>query len=168
MNLTGQFIKDVRSSLSFPVCNSFKPTIFDGQLCYSIEMENNNHDEKKLLLAIDPESSLIEEKTTKLGKADEKPIGMIMEREKIPSNSISIHLNNLVRYSDARPGIYKLSQLKKMSGSNGFLGLPDNARQCQIEQQEKCKRRSFIKECKNRCGRIPWSLQSAIVSKVRH
>ena len=167
MNLTGQLIKGVKSNLSFPVCNSFKPTIFDGQLCYSIEMENYNHNEKKLLLAIDPESSLVEDKTPEFGKADEKLIGMIVEREKIPSNSISIHLNNLVRYSDARPGIYKLSQLKKMSGSDGFLGLPNKARQCQIEQQEKCKRRSFIKECKNRCGCIPWSLQSAIERKVR-
>ena len=167
MNLTGQLIKDVKSNLSFPVCNIFKSTIFDGQLCYSIEVENSIHDEKKLLLAIDPESSLVEDKTPKLGKTEKKPVGMIMEREKIPSNSISIHLNNLVRYTDARPGIYKLSQLKKMSGSDGFLGLPDNARQCQIEQQEECKRRSFTEECQNRCSCIPWLLKSAIKSKVK-
>ena len=167
MNLTGQLIKDVKSNLSFPVCNSFKSTTFDGQLCYSIEVENNIHNEKKLLLAIDPESSLVEDKTPKLGKTEKKPVGMIMEREKIPSNSISIHLNNLVRYTDARPGIYKLSQLKKMSGSDGFLGLPNEMKQCQIEAEEECRTRSFFEALQDRCSCVPWSLRPMIETQVR-
>ena len=174
MSLTGHLLNN--PNLTFPVCNSFKPTIFDGDLCYSIDVSNSIMSdernigflikEKKLLLAVDPESSLVAiDDAPNLGTSTAHTI--IPEREKIPSKSISIHVNNLVRYTDARPGVYKLSQLKKMSGSDGFLGLPTETRQCQTEVQEKCKTRSFVEALQERCGCVPWSLRSVIESQVR-
>ena len=170
--MTGHLVNNL--NLTFPICNSFKPTIFDGDLCYSIDVSNSIMSdernigflkEKKLLLAVDPESSLVDVDAPKLSISTAHTV--IPEREKIPSNSISIHLNNLVRYTDARPGVYKLSQLKKMSGSDGFLGLPMETRQCQTEEQEKCKTRSFVEALQERCGCVPWSLRSVIESQVR-
>ena len=175
MSLTGHLVNDPNSpfNLTFPVCNSFKPSIFDGELCYSFDVsdsimsDDRNIDflkEKKLLLAVDPESSLVDPEMPNLGVSTAHTV--IPDREKIPSNSISIHLNNLVRYTDARPGVYKLSQLKKMSGSDGFLGLPTETRQCQIEEEEKCKSRSFVEALQDKCGCVPWSLRSVIESQV--
>ena len=181
MSLTGHLVNDPNSpfNLTFPVCNSFKPTIFDGELCYSIDVSDSimSDDsnvgflkEKKLLLAIDPESSLVDSETPNFSVSTAKSklnlANIIPQRDIIPSKSVSIHLNNLVRYTDARPGVYKLSQLKKMSGSDGFLGLPKETRQCQIEEQEKCKTRSFVDALQERCSCVPWFLRSVIESQV--
>ena len=43
--------------LNFPVCNAFRPTILQGQLCYSLDIENRSLEEEKT-------------KITKQGKAD--------------------------------------------------------------------------------------------------
>ena len=178
MSLTGRQVNNLNPpfNFTFPVCNSFKPAIFDGDLCCSIDVSNRIMSdqlnigflkEKKLLLAVDPESSLIDSEAPNLGISTGNTANIIPQREKTPSNSISIHLNNLVRHTDARPGIYKLSQLKKMSGTNGFLELPTDIKQCQIEAEEECRTRSFVEALQDRCGCVPWLFQSVIEAQVR-
>ena len=59
MRILGEYI----DGLDFPVCNAFKPTILDGELCYALDLKRLELDRsgvgskagrgKGLLLAID-------------------------------------------------------------------------------------------------------------------
>ena len=125
MSITGRQVNNLNPpiNLTFPVCNSFKPAIFDGDLCHSIDVSHRIMSgqrnigflkEKKLLLAVDKESSLIDSEAPNLGISTANTANIIPQREKTPSNSILIHLNNLVRYTDARPGNLGLGEIVKI------------------------------------------------------
>ena len=51
-----------------------------------------------------------------------------------------------------------MTSLKKLTGTHTFLGLPDDVKNCQVGDQEKCKNDKFIEKVKKECGCIPWSL----------
>ena len=77
-----------------------------------------------------------------------------------------IHISTLARYSDYKPGIYLMSALKEMKGTDSFLALPDETKACQIETLEVCQTRKYLEKVRSECGCIPWSLSSALIKKV--
>ena len=167
MNITGQYIP----GLDIPICNKFRPTILDGQLCYAIDMKDVLKEKVTrpgrgfgLMLAIEQKV-----KKSKEGSHNFEPSlqqGRLYTKIDIPEFSSSIHLNNLVKYTDSRAGLYKMSVLKKMTGTEGFLGLADATKGCHIEDQAECERRKYVEEVETSCGCLPWSLAPALSTEV--
>ena len=168
MNITGRYIP----GLDFPICDQFKPTILDGQLCYVLSIK----DVLKEKVATRPGKGsgltlAIAQKERPRTAKDEGSVRTSLQNGRLftrtdPQLSTSIHLNNLVKYTDSRPGLYKMSVLKKMTGTEGFLGLGDAKKGCQIEAQSDCETRKYLEKVQKSCGCLPWSLGPAIASEV--
>ena len=167
MNITGQYVP----GLDFPICNKFRPSLLDGQLCYTLDMKDVLKDKVTrpgrgfgLTLAIEQKVTALEQSSNDFGALLQQ--GRLYTKIDIPEFSSSIHLNNLVKYTDSRAGLYKMSVLKKMTGTEGFLGLADATKGCQIEDQTKCERRKYLEEGQRRCDCLPWTLSPATTSEV--
>ena len=59
-----------------------------------------------------------------------------------------------------------MTSLKKMTGTDAFLDLPENIKGCQIEDQDKCYSRRYIEELQNQCKCLPWALGAIVPQKV--
>ena len=81
-------------------------------------------------------------------------------------NTATIHLSTLDRFSDTKPGVYAMTSLKKMTGTDTFLDLPEKIKDCQIEDQEQCYSRRYIEEVQNQCNCLPWALKASLPQKV--
>ena len=171
MNITGQYIP----GLDFPICNKFKPSILDGQLCYTLDLKDFLKGKVVtrpgrgfgLTLAIEQKEIVSAPKDESLQTfTNSLQSGRLYTRMDVPQFSPSIHLNNLVKYTDTRAGLYKMSGLKKMTGTDGFLGLADVTKDCQNEDQMNCEEGKYLEEVEKRCGCLPWSLGTAITSEV--
>ena len=54
-----------------------------------------------------------------------------------------------------------MSVLKKMTGTEDFLALPDEAKGCQIDSEDECVRKKYRQVLINKCGCVPWALKQA-------
>ena len=121
------------SGLTFPVCDQFRPVIKNGQVCYALDMNNLGPMEKGktkrdkefgISLVINMEMSSKENffmpKEFKTNKNTER------------SQSVTIHLSLLQEFTDVRAGVYGMTSLKKLTGTDTFLDLPDNVKDCQV------------------------------------
>ena len=137
---------------NFTACNSFQPTVIDGQLCFSLSASKSSRMLSKegkdngLLLVID--TGLKEIKSPE-------------------ASSFKIYMNTLARFSDTRSGIYALSALKKMKGTDSYLKLPDEEKDCQIESFEECAAKEYLAKVEKMCGCVPWALTQALDLEVR-
>ena len=170
MRILGEYI----DGLDFPVCNAFKPTILDGELCYALDLKRLELERsgvaskagrgKGLLLAIDKGISI------EPHHHEEEMIEVNRDfiRTELKSTGKRARLNILTshRHEDSRPGIYTLQVLKKMTGTDNFLAMPDDLKKCQIEQKEECRSRRYVEEVKSRCGCLPWSLTTLVPDQV--
>ena len=127
--------------LNFTACNAFQHSIHQGQLCYSLKLDKKQHGESKvgidngLILIIDPE---------------------IAEDEDLSKNhNARILLDTLSPISDSRSGDYALSNFKWMNGTESFMKLSNEEKDCQIESFEDCQREKIAKQC----GCVPWQLK---------
>lgn len=168
MAILGENIND----LDFPVCNAFKPTILDGELCYSLNMKDFISAESRpvskagrgegLLLAIDNGISIrpFDEKSIEVKK------NFIRTKSRSSGGKASFHILTLHRHEDSKPGVYTLTNLKQMAGTENFLGLSDDKKKCQIEGTEKCRSRHFVQEVQRKCECVPWSLSTLFPDQV--
>ena len=135
-------------------CDSFQPDVVNGRLCYSlkIRMKGKTKLGKKygLLLMIDP--GLIEEDQ----HYDEE------------SSSFGLYIHTLSGFSGFKAGSYALDSLKQMTGTSGFMSLPDDLKRCQVGIREDCQRSRFLKESEKQCGCIPWMIGGKPTRKVRY
>ena len=128
-------------------CNSFGPSIVNGRLCYSLKDQlkgkKTRHGKKNgLMLMIDP--------------------GQIMDNQNDDeaSSSFELYLHTLSGFSGFRAGSYALNSLKEMTGTPGFMSLPDNQKRCEIQLYEDCERSKFVGQLQDKCGCIPWAFAS--------
>ena len=160
------------NGLDFPVCNAFKPTILDGELCYALNIKDLKQKEGKvskagrgegLLLAIDNGISVepLHDKSTVEVKKD-----FIRTQLKTEGKRARLHILTSHRHEDSRPGIYTLKNLKLMTGTDNFLAMSDDVKKCQIKPKEECRSQRFVKEIQRRCGCVPWSLSTLVSDKV--
>ena len=123
----------------FLACDSFEPYIIDGRLCYSLkdQLKRPTKQGKKngLVLMIDP--------------------GKTMDEE---SSSFELYLHTLSGFSGSSEGSYAMDSLKQMTGTTGFMSLPDDQKRCQIELFEDCRRSKLVGQLQETCGCIPWAI----------
>ena len=158
--------------LDFPVCNAFKPTLLDGELCYALNIKDLLSEGdivskagrgEGLLLAIDNGISIepLHDKGTIQDKKD-----FIRTKLKNTAKRARFRIMTLHPHEDSRPGIYSLKDLKKMGGTDNFLAMPDDMKKCQIEPKEECRSRRYVQEVQSRCGCVPWSLSMLVLDQV--
>ena len=56
-----------------------------------------------------------------------------------------------------------MSDIKKMTATKAFLGMPMEAKQCQVEPYEECRTKALTKACN--C--VPWEILGIQVGKSR-
>ena len=155
----GQRIKE----LNFTACNSFKPTVLTGQLCYSIEPPKAPTKAGKnfgLLLIIDPHTS---QNTSNSPAKMETPAMTKMETPQEPFDKnrqgpFKIYLHTLSKSTDYRQGAYSMRSLKKFTGTKSFQQMQDKARKCHFEEFEKCQTKTFLLQVQQLCQCMPWTL----------
>ena len=166
MTLLGQ----TRQDLPFIACDKFKPTVLEGQLCYSLNLslhspnKTNSGLDSELLMILDPgmteaERYIKENFTT-------SSTFFSLKHFSNDDTSARIHLNTLASFTSSKAGKYSMSVLKKMTGSLNFLQLPELDKQCQIGTYEACQSRRYLEEIQAKCGCLPWSFHSAATIKV--
>ena len=151
VDLLGQRRSDMGN---LTVCDKFKPIILEGQLCYSIEVADfvksktnptqwdNNND--GLLLLLDP-------KPYPLTPSD---IGAQRKNQ----DSFKVYIHTLAQHTAYGPGSYGMNALKKMTGTESFLQLPDSQKKCRVHNREKCQTDKFLEQVKRNCSCVPWPL----------
>ena len=168
MTLLGQ----TRQDLSFTVCSKFKPSVLEGQLCYSLNLSNIKTQVKtklSLILLLDPSSTTYSQDPTKNTDFNDKTKGgsyLNLDPLSHSSRNARIFLNTLASYTNYRAGSYAMFGLKKMTGTDDFLNLPESVKKCQIESFEDCNVRTYLKEIQAKCNCIPWAFSSALKHKV--
>ena len=146
--------------ISFPICNQFLPITLDGQLCYhlSLNMSDEDDGEKNgLTLIVDLNS----ERNIQAAKKTPKEIDFLkMSLNKIPKNrdnGAKLYIHTLSPYTGYGKGSYKMTALKKMTGTTDFLGMSETDRKCQLEVYENCRLDAFYSAGKD-CQCVPWEL----------
>ena len=159
-------------NLTFDICSGFKPTLLEGQLCYSMDLSMIDLPETKeglqngLVLILDPGTNM-EKKETQIRHQQRGKISMLNPTPvKGKSHSYKIYLNTLSSFTDFRAGSFALSALKKMTGTKGFLNLADETKNCQIESLEDCMVKAYVEEGLNQCGCVPLALSSVFTIAV--
>ena len=169
MKVLGQKI----DGLNFSVCNAFKPTILDGEVCYALNIKDlisNGSIVSRpgrgegLLLAIDNGISIKSPKDK--GVIDTRE-DYIRTKLKSTGERARLQFMTLHRQEVTRPGIYTMKNLKQMIGTENFLAMPDEAKKCQIELREKCRSRRYLQEVQRKCGCIPWGQSSFAFNQVK-
>ena len=163
MNITGKYVR----GLEYPVCNMFKPSIKDQQLCYTADLnplvlqgeaEIRAGKGLGLQLIIDLGAPVLPQITPK----EEELGNLFPTSEKVPENQFILKINTLGVYSNWREGMYKMSSLKLMTSTENFLALPNTTRKCQIEPQDDCLARRYVEEAQEQCHCVPWALGAAV------
>ena len=160
------------NGLDFPVCNAFKPTILDAEVCYALDFKDlileggvvsKAGRGEGLLLAIDNGISIepLHDKDKIEFKKD-----FIRTKLKKTGTRARFQIMTLHRQEDSRPGMYMMKDLKQMVGTENFLAMPDDLKKCQIEPKEECRSRRYVQEVQSKCNCVPWSLSALASDQV--
>ena len=156
---------------SFPVCNMFRSTAYEGKLCYRLDINKDltrqrdffHGKESGLMLVIDTnkERSLnILKRKKKAHLWHHEDLMILAGIQKNFQTLPRIHIGTLAAYTGYGQGDYMMSSLKQISGTDSFLAKPDDEKECSIEKFEKCQMRKAAE--KNRaCSCKPFALSSA-------
>ena len=133
---------------NFATCDKFQPTVMEGQLCYSLDVNNITRGRTKpgkgmgLSLLLDP----INPKSVQNGV----------------DHSFRIFLNTLDGFSDMKDGSYRMINVKKMVGTDSFMALSDQDKECQDKTLQDCSALFFLEGIKQSCNCVPWALNHAL------
>ena len=172
MELLGRYVDGLR----FPVCDKFVPTILDGELCYSLDVDQalpaaedtteGPTGQLTLLLDYNSERS-IHTASAITEEVDESFKTLNLQRLTSRGDDTSrIFINLLASYSGEGSGSYIMSTLKMMTATDNFLAMSEEKRGCKTEEREECKKRIFLESGPKICGCIPWELASQFSNKV--
>ena len=126
---------------NFAFCDKFKPSVLNGQLCYSLNLsqvtssKSIDGQQNSLVIVLDQPSGF----------------GLFGEEKSVAT----IHLGRIGGHSDNRPGKYYMSALKKMTGTDAFMALSNSDKGCQVESYQDCKTESIFAEMEKECKCIP-------------
>ena len=159
-------------NLDFTACSSFQPALYQGQLCYSLNIsrvtKNKSKPDKKhgLFFVIDP--NIIEQKDTEDYKVVWNKKDNLLPTKDFDPNTMfpRIHIQTLAQFTSHKEGTFAITGLKKMFGSDSFLELPDDIKNCQIETFEQCHAKRLKDQVLEQCGCVRWDLDEENVPKV--
>ena len=121
-------------------------------------MTGGSGDEKGLILMIDlnSERNIQEAKKTN-NKIDFSTMSIRKTPKNNNNNEAKLYIHTLSPYTGYGKGSYKMTALKRMTGTTDFLDMPEKERKCQLEVYEKCRLEAFFSAGED-CQCVPWEL----------
>ena len=146
--------KELLEMDNMAVCDKFRPTILEGQLCHTLDIakladfptKSGKSNGLRLLLDPNPYHSNQPDKNTRGSKNGDQDF------------KVAIH--TLAQYTSFGPGTYAMSTLKKMTGTTNFKKLPDHQKKCLAHNREDCQTWKYIEQVQKDCECIPWALRT--------
>ena len=89
-----------------------------------------------------------------------------LKTNSLKKGSARIYIDTLAPFSDFREGKYSLHAVKKMTGTEKFLKLSDNVKNCSVEPFEQCRLEKYKNTIEEKCNCIPWTLWHSKKDKV--
>ena len=134
-------------NVSFPLCSSFQPTIFEGQLCYKLKVNQTSGKGKRngLLFLLDYQEDLSMHPSLEKEEKDYKTTTSINLdfMESIQNEEAMIQINTLSSDKQFGEGTFKMSDIKKMTATKAFLGMTMEDKRCQVESFEECRTKAL-------------------------
>ena len=159
---------DLTEKLNLPVCDKFVPVVLEGQLCYSLNLDqittNASREERTNGLTMILDLGLDTTENLESVKVDK--IRSFSMTNSMKMGSPRIYIDTLATFSDFREGKYSLHSVKDMTGTENFMGLPDNVKTCSVEMFEQCRVEKYMKTIEEKCGCVPWTLWDSKLEKV--
>jgi hypothetical protein len=159
--------RKIGRNVHFPICTGFKPTVLEGQLCYSLNITMAEVDRARqgkdngLFIVLDPSNRAVG--ITQENVKTQGQMTYTLEKTSQMESSVRVYLNTLDRFSGYTAGSYAMSSLKKMMVTDNFMDLPDETKACQQETYEECHTQRYLKQC----GCVPWALGWPLADEVR-
>ena len=150
----------------FVACGKFQPYLLEGQLCYSLHLRDFvsggslGGKGNGLLLVIDP-VIMSYENVKQPESGGEKSEGSNNPNRKTKGGEnilATIYISTISPGTGSKNGSYALSVLKKMTGTTGFLEMPDDVKGCQVEIYEECNTRKYLERVGEECKCVPWGV----------
>ena len=155
-------------NMTFLMCNIFKPTVYQGKICYQVKEKRHKGDHQKgaisglrLMIDVNSERSIVFARSKKNEKTPSSKQNILIaddvhlrrDKEKLAT----IHIGTLVNITKHGHDSYYMTGIKKMSGTDKFLAWPEDKRKCSLEKYEDCQLRGFL-ETTRHCGCAPFHL----------
>ena len=155
---------------SFPICDKFRETILDGELCYSLQPaefipEQGKEGELMLLLDYNNERSVFIKSPQKEDLREDKKLSLKEVRDE-DATLAKIFIHTLNGYTAFGAGSYVMESLKKISATEQFLEKPLAFKKCQIESSEECYQQHYLKYGLQDCNCIPLEFANIMPHKV--
>ena len=127
---------------NFTFCDKFKPSVLNGQLCYSLNLSQVTS------------SKSIDGQQNSLVIVLDQPSGFgLSGKEK---SLATIHLDRIGGYTKNKDGKYHMTALKKMTGTDAFMALSNSEKRCQADSYQDCRTRHFFAAVEQECNCIPF------------
>ena len=154
-------------NMTFPLCDIFKPTVYNGRQCYQTDIKQIFGQEAvkgkengiMLLIDVNTERSFSTQNSNKIKSVEMSKV-YLGESQISNKNMASIHIGTLAPHFEEGPGDYVLTSLKQMTGTENFLGWPQEKRKCSLKKYETCQMEGFRDKI-FKCGCSPFQLISA-------
>ena len=144
-------------NLSFPVCSSFVPDILEGQLCYTLKINETGGKGKQngLMLLLDLNENRDFYTSLHYHPLLDDKYRMNLDTENSMHDiSAKIQINAMLPDTKYGPGSYMMTSVKEMIATDEFIGLNSKTRNCEIESYAECRTRNLLAHC----GCVPWEL----------
>ena len=163
--------------IDFPVCNKFTPTVLDGQLCYTLDVNSALPDEDTLdgkegglTLFLDYNKERSAKPKGSYNAADRKSNTRYITVEETQTDieqEARIFIHTLKPFSGYGAGSYKMSSLKQIYATEDFLKLPTSERGCTNTDKQRCLTEVYLQQKRQHCKCVPWEFpQASKSSKV--
>ena len=127
----------------FVACDKFQPTVLEGQMCYSLDLGK------------------VGVGKSKAGKKNGLELVLDLNTPGNEQENVArIYLHTLSPFTDTRNGSYAMSALKKTSGTNGFIGMPDAEKKCQEQSTDECNTQKYFQNVQKECLCTMWVLDN--------
>ena len=155
---------------SFPICNKFRETILDGQLCYSLQLsdvipEQGKKGELLLLLDYNKERSVFIKGPKKENLGEDNTLSLEEVREE-DATLAKVFIHTLNGYTGFGAGSYVMESLKKILVTKQFQEKPNTFKKCQIESSEECYQEEYLKHGLQDCNCITLEFSNLTQHKV--
>ena len=135
------------------MCDKFKPTILEGQLCYTLEIAKLDRKPTKsgkangLFLLLDPYPYQL--------SSDSNWDGNVQNQQ-----SYKVYIHTLAPFTTNKAGSFAMNALKRMTATKNFLELPDIKKSCMVHKREDCQTKKYLQQVESNCGCRPWALKN--------
>ena len=161
MKIVGKTLKN----FSFPVCDSFRPTLLKGKACYKLElnpiMRTKEGIEGGLTLMIDQSKEKFVATPRSYENIEEEKMTIRLVKPSAES-SAEIYFPTIASHTSSRPGSFLVDSLKKMTVTESFSKLPLNIKHCVEQKTEDCENDKLLEQSQSECGCLPWTLKDLI------